>query len=156
MSRRRSRSHKNNSHRNSKKPQRNFYISFDPVELVPSVIRRPFQIYRKARSNYEKVERGIRRINATVRRRARAQKYLGANKRPVETKNVSRQRQIKGIRVRTPQPFGRETVRHFYRDTVCRRRSDRRDSLFATGRAGKGKGGPKTRVLTVDSEVKCR
>lgn len=38
---------------------------------------------------------------------------------------------------------------------VCKRRSQRRRSLFALGKAGKGIKGPKDRRLTEDSQYKC-
>lgn len=41
------------------------------------------------------------------------------------------------------------------KEKVCNARSDRRRSLFALKIAGKGKGGPKKKNLTADSEVRC-
>ena len=39
--------------------------------------------------------------------------------------------------------------------SVCRKRTERRQALFAQGKAGKGKRGPKVKKLTKYSEVRC-
>lgn len=38
---------------------------------------------------------------------------------------------------------------------ICRDRKERRETLFSLRRIGRGKGGPKRRRLTPDSEVRC-
>lgn len=42
-----------------------------------------------------------------------------------------------------------------FKTTICKRRRKRRQVLFATGRAGKGKRGPKKRTYTAFSDVRC-
>lgn len=58
-------------------------------------------------------------------------------------KNIARRRRFE------------EAIQRQNRDRVCRKRMDRRDALFATNIAGKGKGGPKRRTITSDSKVRC-
>lgn len=42
------------------------------------------------------------------------------------------------------------------KEVVCVKRSEKRRSLFRTGRAGKGVAGPIKRVLNLNSKVRCK
>jgi len=57
-----------------------------------------------------------------------------------------------GGHLQTKEPLRFEDPR---RTIVCIRRKQRRKSLFALSKVGKGKGGPKHRKLTRDSKVRC-
>jgi len=48
-----------------------------------------------------------------------------------------------------------EVAFNVLKDMVCRERKERRESLFAGRRIGKGKGGPKFRLRTPFSSIRC-
>lgn len=49
----------------------------------------------------------------------------------------------------------RDRTRENIRFRVCSQRKERREVLFSLGKAGKGKDGPRKRILTEKSKVRC-
>lgn len=48
-----------------------------------------------------------------------------------------------------------KNVEDSYRRSVCKSRKERRAVLFSSRKAGKGKSGPKERIITEKSKVRC-
>ncbi len=58
--------------------------------------------------------------------------------------------------VTTISAFQRDAARDSLRREICKRRSEKRRMLFAKGKAGKGKPGPKYRILKPESLARCK
>lgn len=117
-------------------------------------IRRQINVRKKSLSDFQSRQRRKtasihRKRLALTNKKQRSVKYVTRTTSPAISRLKRRQVSLKH------SVYTFDQQKRFLREEICRKRHERRKTLFAFDKIGKGIGGPKRRALKPESKVRC-